>query len=864
MEISRAGNQAQSVIEMMVHQQEERSYDWASWDETYYLLKEHDVASYRARNLFIETLDTLSVDLMAFVTLDGMVLDYLSREGQSINSVQQLSSLMSHDHIINHIAQMNLGADDMRQSLSGLFKVNQDVWVVSLTPVRNSEGTSLSTGWLLWGKNLTSSFPGDFKSILTTNNALVFDLPSQTTSLLASSKDNSVILRETENIVLLTTITGIDEAPITYLKTEITREHYNKGNLLFSYLFAAVGLSTSLIAGLTFFVFRKGVTNKFNTFENGINQLFAKYKLEDLNQGKSDELDKATRLVEVLSTHALIAEDKAQDTLQKYRALYESRSVGMLVILEGQIMDVNQKALELLGYLKEELVNESLTKLCSSNAKKCQVEEMYQQIENGQCSFEAKMIASNKEEIDCHIEAALIQHTGQSALMLLIHDLREQKKQLKLIRELEGKDPISGLNNRPAILNRVIHLIDTQPNQFSIMYISIDPLKQVSAVYGHLVFDDAIRHISGILKQQFNQYEIGRISEFEFLAIIPISTDFDSALSSANKLIDKFSIKTEVSGLSIDLSCKAVLVDSKLTHHSLEYLLQAAYYSTQTELESQYNEVLLMGEQLSEQAQTSLTINRELKSAIDSGQIGAFYQPIVDTQTGEVNGFEALARWFHPSLGIISPNVFIPLAEQNQLIVDLGEAILYQACRFINQINKRRCQDGSKTLSIHVNLSAKHFYHTCLTEYLKQVMTEFDIGAGQLTIELTESMLMGVETETINRMNEIKKLGVQLALDDFGTGYASFSTLCSFPLDVVKLDKSYIDQVETNDRAKTLLRSIANMAHELGLATVAEGVETASQVRKLKVWNIDEIQGYYFYKPMSEEDALKQFTPSNS
>lgn len=864
MEITRASNQAQAVINMMIQQQEERSYDWASWDETYYLLRDGDVAGYRSRNLYVETLDTLSVDLMAFSTLDGTVLDSLSRGDNTFSSKQELSSLMSHQQIVTHISKMNSGLDEGRQSLSGLFKVNLDVWVVSLTPVRNSEGTSTSSGWLLWGKNLTSRFPGDFQSILTTDNMLVLSLPSKTASFLASSRTDSVILKESDNIVQLTTINGINGAPVAYLKTAVPREHYNKSNSLFYYLFSAVGLSTSLIAGLTFFMFRKGVTTRFSTFEQGINQLVSKYQLEDSHKGRSDELDKATRLVEMLSNNASVAEDKAQDTMQKYQALYESRSVGMLVILDDQIIDVNQKALELLAYSKDALLGQALTKLCSSHSQKCQVELMYQQLEQGPLSFEAKMLTNSNEEIDCHLEAAMIQQNGQSALMLLVHDLSEQKKQLKLIRELEGRDPVSGLNNRPAILNRLRNLTDTQPNQFSFMYISIDALKQISEVYGHLVFDDAIRYISGVFGQQLQQYEIGRISEYEFIVIVPTIDDFDNAKISANKLIDKLAKKSALSGLSVDLNCKVVLVDPKLTHNSLEYLLQASYYSAQTLLESQCNEVLLMGEQLSKQAQTSLIISRELKSAIESGQIGAYYQPIVDTQSGEINGFEALARWFHPTIGIISPDVFIPLAEQNHLIVELGETILYQACRFINQLNKRRAKDGMKTLSIHVNLSAKHFYHTRLAEYLEQVMTEFDIGAGQLVLELTESMLMGVETETINRMNEIKDLGVQLALDDFGTGYASFSTLCAFPLDVVKLDKSYIDQVETNDRAKTLLRSIANMARELGLATVAEGVETSSQVRKLKVWNIDEIQGYYFYKPMSEDDALKQFSSLNS
>lgn len=152
-----------------------------------------------------------------------------------------------------------------------------------------------------------------------------------------------------------------------------------------------------------------------------------------------------------------------------------------------------------------------------------------------------------------------------------------------------------------------------------------------------------------------------------------------------------------------------------------------------------------------------------------------------------------------------------------------------------------------------------HFYHARLPDALRHVMDEFDIAPGQLVIEITESTLLGIESETLERTKEIKSLGIQLALDDFGTGYSSFSTLCSFPLDIVKLDKSYIDQLENNDRARTLIRSIASMAKELGLTTVAEGVETASQLRKLKIWHVDEIQGYYFYKPMPESEALNAF-----
>ena len=272
------------------------------------------------------------------------------------------------------------------------------------------------------------------------------------------------------------------------------------------------------------------------------------------------------------------------------------------------------------------------------------------------------------------------------------------------------------------------------------------------------------------------------------------------------------------------------------------------------------SEVVVVAEELSSQAQTAMIINRDLELAIKNREIIPYYQPILNTQSGEVIGFEALARWIHPVLGVISPAVFIPIAEQGKLIVELGESILDQACEFLNQLNKTRKQQGLSALNMHVNLSTQHFYHANLTSHLKQALDNNCIEAGQLVIEITESMLMGVEAETIHRINEVKQLGIQLALDDFGTGYASFSSLCSFPLDIVKLDKSYIDQIETNDRAKTLVRNIASMAQELGLTIVAEGVETASQVRKLKVWSIDELQGFYFYKPMPKQDILDQFS----
>ena len=325
----------------------------------------------------------------------------------------------------------------------------------------------------------------------------------------------------------------------------------------------------------------------------------------------------------------------------------------------------------------------------------------------------------------------------------------------------------------------------------------------------------------------------------------------------AMRLHEELSEKQKVNGVEIDLKCGVSVVPPDMGHLDFNALLQAASYTVQNnKADISPVSVSRVDQDMFERSQVAAAINRDLASAIRDGDIRAHYQPIVDSKSGEINGFEALARWQHSEFGFISPAVFVPLAEKGDLIIELGEQVLRQSCQFIQQINGIRERQAKKPLSVHVNLSAPHFYHSQLIAFLADLIIHYQIRPGQLVIELTESMLMGPESEVVALMDEIKALGVLFALDDFGTGYSSFSTLCSYPLDIVKLDKSYIDQLETNDRAKSLVRHIANMAQELGLTTVAEGVENVSQVRKLCNWNIEEIQGFYFYKPMPADEII--------
>ncbi len=530
-------------------------------------------------------------------------------------------------------------------------------------------------------------------------------------------------------------------------------------------------------------------------------------------------------------------------------------------MIEKIIIDVNQMLLDLLGYKREDLVGENIEILCSPEAgDRCSAEQLYINLSQGLRQFEAWMSDSEGKTVYCIIEATQFEQDSQTAVMLSIKDISEQKHQAVLIDSLTHRDTATGLLNRPTVIQFIKEFFQgsEKPEGFSMLYFNASRLKEIDEIYGHVIYEEALKTLAASLLKHFNFDCVGRISENEFLAWADQS-QYRELERSANILLEQYSSKMSVMELEFDIGLKVVLVPSSLRFENFESFGYVGLYAL-TEIQSSTKKgLMIVDDDLIRRSQESLALNRDITQALTNGDIIPYFQPIVNASSGQIVGFEALARWIHPSLGMISPAIFIPLVEQRRLIVELGELILEQACQFITEIQQRSTTASQNRLSIHVNLSAPHFHHKSLVDTLTHLIDKYCLAPGQLILELTESILIGTEGEIVDRMEAVKSLGVQLALDDFGTGYSSFSSLCNFPLDIIKLDKSYIDSLETNDKAKSLVRNIIHMSQELGMTTVAEGVETASQLRKLNVWNVDEIQGYYFFKPMEKERALERF-----
>jgi len=233
------------------------------------------------------------------------------------------------------------------------------------------------------------------------------------------------------------------------------------------------------------------------------------------------------------------------------------------------------------------------------------------------------------------------------------------------------------------------------------------------------------------------------------------------------------------------------------------------------------------------------------------------YQPTVELATGQPSGFEALVRWDHQRRGLLAPSEFIALAEETGLIVDIGRAVLRGACRQLEAWH----QSAGPSLSIAVNLSARQLRDPQLLDDIRDVLRETGIAPEKLILELTESDLMQATTTPL--LEELKRLGVQLAIDDFGTGYSSLGYLRAFPIDIVKIDKSFIDHISSDNEAASLVQAILNMAQTLSLRTVAEGVETQEQLRSLRLLGSSVVQGFFFAEPMTA-DAASTFIARSS
>jgi len=443
---------------------------------------------------------------------------------------------------------------------------------------------------------------------------------------------------------------------------------------------------------------------------------------------------------------------------------------------------------------------------------------------------------------------------SRNQVAALYRDITEQKRYEEQLKHLATHDVLTGLANRTLLLDRLeqaIHYAHRSGRLVAALLFDLDRFKVINDSLGHNFGDQLLRAVAGRLQHCVRETDsVARLGGDEFVVILAEVADMKDIALVAGHLLEQLNRPYRVEDREIRLSASLGISlfprDSDDSATLLRNADMAMYRAKRLERSS----FLFYAPEMNQRLQETMELEEALRQALEQEQFLLHYQPKVNLATGQICGCEALVRWQHAQRGLISPAQFIPLAEETGLIVPLGDWVLRQACA-------QTCQwrnAGLQPVPVAVNLSARQFRKGDLTQRLQSILQHSGLAAGELELELTESMIMDNPQQAVQIMHELKQLGLSLSLDDFGTGYSSLNYLRRFPVDNLKIDRSFIRDVATDTSGASVVTSIIQIAHNLGLGAVAEGVETRDQLDFLRRCGCDQLQGYLFSKPLAAED----------
>lgn len=420
-------------------------------------------------------------------------------------------------------------------------------------------------------------------------------------------------------------------------------------------------------------------------------------------------------------------------------------------------------------------------------------------------------------------------------------------------------DPLTGLSNRARFLDRLDHALTIRHRpgmEVAVLYVDIDDFKLVNDRFGHAAGDRLLVEVAERLAASVRRGDtVARLGGDEFAILLEQTSGQADAQQSAGRVLDAFS--RPFTAAQADLVVSASIGTAFANPgDSPDEVLRNADVAMYRAKGAGKGCAVLFESGMYESLLDKIELEADLRRAVDSEDIEVHFQPIVDLESERVVGVEALARWHHPTRGLVPPAIFIPLAEESGVIIKLGRQVLSRACSCIGGWQQRHPDDPP--LYVSVNVSARQLQRSGLVEEVAQALAGGGLDPGSLVLEITESVLMQDTEGSLARLTELKDLGVRLALDDFGTGYSSLSYLRRFPVDLLKIDQSFVSALCARDEVRLIIEAIITLADALGLESVAEGVEQLDELAALRNVGCRLGQGFHFAKPMSAE-ALEQF-----
>jgi diguanylate cyclase (GGDEF)-like protein/PAS domain S-box-containing protein len=416
-------------------------------------------------------------------------------------------------------------------------------------------------------------------------------------------------------------------------------------------------------------------------------------------------------------------------------------------------------------------------------------------------------------------------------------------------------DALTGLPQRTLLQDRMGTALAgarRRDEKVALLYLDVDRFKNINDTFGHAYGDDVLKEVARRLREFSREQDtVARLSGDEFMVMLTGVKDAAGVAIAAQRLLDTMKPQFLVREQALNVGCSIGV--SIFPEHGTdgETLIKNADEALYSAKDRGRGNVRFFTDRMNVQVTERLTLDRSLRLALNQEEFFLVYQPQVETETGRIIGLEALIRWQHPKLGLLSPDRFIPIAENNGLILPIGEWVLRTACA-----QARKWQDdGLPAVPVAVNVSPIQFRQESFCALIRKVLQETVLAPQYLELELTEGLLLANSDATLSVLRELKEMGLNLAIDDFGTGYSNLSFLKQFPVDKLKIDRSFVRDIAVDCDDRAITSAIISMAKSLHLRVIAEGVESEAQMSFLRKHRCDEIQGYYFSEPLSADDA---------
>lgn len=545
-------------------------------------------------------------------------------------------------------------------------------------------------------------------------------------------------------------------------------------------------------------------------------------------------------------------ETELAEAAAQYQTLLERSAQAVYIAQNGKYQYATPQMAEITGYSMDELIGMSYERILDEESVKLILKRV-RTFRNGKDkgSQEITIIRKDQSKRIVELRSSVITYKGKPALMGTALDITEKKQALELANHMAYYDVLTGLPNRNLLyktMDPFLKAAEEKEMKVGLLFVNLDQYKTLTDIVGHQARDEEIEETGSKLKELIPETGfLSRYGDNEFVALLPYA-DIAKIKELAEKMIRD--VPLTLSGETKDALTIGISLFPEHSKDAVALLSFAdiAWYQSRRDENRHQNYNFYSPHMMKDVLRTNKLAN-DLQKGVELKQFHLVYQPKIWLDSERFEGVEALIRWQHPEYGNISPLDFIPLAEQNGYIIEIGDWVLETAIQDIQKVDL--------PIILNVNISMRQLLQASFVGKMKSLIDRTGFPPERLNLEITESIVVHDIERTIEKLKQLKKLGIKISLDDFGTGYSSLSYLLRLPIDCLKIDRSFINQLEADELKKTMLRIIVQGAHDIKMEVIAEGIETKEQADLLRSYNCEKGQGYYFSKPLPFPELLR-------